>query len=242
MNNNKNMLIFVDAANTAYMNSADNFRGVSHAADDKLQVFFKAAAIGDGGTTSGYDKIILSVTDEKEIEAMRGIAAAVAGAKTPYVTVADDVNSVYSHENITAVDSITLSAVGTFKTVTALTSATNLEREDSGKVFTLTQASAHSHTLPTAADAGAGWNAKFILVTAGGNAVKVIPDSTEDTIIGMIPPSDDGTAGTSAESGVDEIVWVASTAAAGDWVEVVCDGSNFYASGGMHDNDHITIS
>ena len=164
-----------------------------------------------------------------------------AGAKNPVTIIADDKNGVYCDQTITGVTSITLSAMGTFKTVQALTSATGLEKYDSGKVFMLTQASAHSHTLPTAADAGAGWNAKFILKTAGGNAVKVIPDATEDTLIGMIP-SADGAAAESAESGVDEIIWVASTAAAGDWVEIICDGTNFYAFGQEHDADHMTIA
>jgi len=54
--------------------------------------------------------------------------------------------------------------------------------------------------------------------------------------------SADGAAAESAESGVDELIWVASTAAPGDWAEIVCDGSNFYVSGQMHDNDHITLA
>ena len=60
-----NMLIFVDAANTAYSNTAANFRGISHNTDDKLDVYFASAT-----TSAGYDKIILSITDEKELEAM----------------------------------------------------------------------------------------------------------------------------------------------------------------------------
>ena len=51
MNNNKNMLIFVDGVNDAYMNSADNFRGCSMSSDDSLDVYFKAAAIGSDGDT-----------------------------------------------------------------------------------------------------------------------------------------------------------------------------------------------
>ena len=238
----QNYVVFHNDGDDSYMNSSANFRGAETAAN-VVNVYFKAAAVGGDGASAGYDKIVLAVgTAGNEERAVEAIAEAMAGAKNPVTIIADDKNGVYCDQTITGVTSITLSAMGTFKTVTALTSATNIEKYDSGKVFTLTQASAHSHTLPTASDAGAGWHAKFILVTAGGNAVKVIPDSTEDTLIGMIPPSDDGTAGTSAESGVDELVWVASTAAAGDWAEVVCDGSNFYVSGGQHDATHITIS
>jgi hypothetical protein len=108
-------------------------------------------------------------------------------------------------------------------------------------VFTLDQDSSFDITLPTASQAGAGWNAKFILTDAGSGTVKVIPNSSEDTLIGMIE-SIDTSAGASAESGVDELIWVASTAAVGDWAELVCDGSNFYVSGQMHDADHITLA
>ena len=119
--------------------------------------------------------------------------------------------------------------------------AKTLDPSDSGKVFTLDQDSSFDITLPTASQAGAGWSAKFILTDAGSGTVKVIPNSSEDTLIGMIE-SIDTSAGASAESGVDELIWVASTAALGDWAELVCDGSNFYVSGQMHDNDHITLA
>ena len=122
-----------------------------------------------------------------------------------------------------------------------ITAAKTLDPSDSGKVFTLDQDASFDVTLPTASQAGAGWNAKFILTDAGSGTVKVIPNSSEDTLIGMIE-SIDTSAGASAESGVDELIWVASTAATGDWAELVCDGSNFYVSGQMHDNDHMTLA
>jgi len=122
-----------------------------------------------------------------------------------------------------------------------ITAAKTLDPSDSGKVFTLDQDSSFDITLPTAANAGVGWNAKFILTDAGSGTVKVIPNSSEDTLIGMIE-SIDTSAGASAESGVDELIWVASTAAVGDWAELFCDGSNFYVSGQMHDSNHITLA
>ena len=122
-----------------------------------------------------------------------------------------------------------------------LTAAKTLDPSDSGKVFTLDQDASFDITLPTASQAGAGWNAKFILTDRGSGTVKVIPNSSEDTLIGMIE-SIDTSAGASAESGVDELIWVASTAVVGDWAELICDGSNFYVSGQMHDNDHMTLA
>ena len=125
--------------------------------------------------------------------------------------------------------------------VVNLTAAKTLDPSDSGKVFTLDQDASFDITLPTAAKAGVGWNARFILTDAGSGTVKVIPNSDEDTLIGMIE-SIDTSAGASAESGVDELIWVASTAVVGDWAELICDGSNFYVSGQMHDNDHMTLA
>ena len=122
-----------------------------------------------------------------------------------------------------------------------ITAAKTLDPSDSGKVFTLDQDASFDITLPTASQAGAGWNAKFILTDRGSGTVKVIPNSSEDTLIGMIE-SIDTSAGASAESGVDELIWVASTAVVGDWAELFCDGSNFYVSGQMHDNDHMTLA
>ena len=85
-----------------------------------------------------------------------------------------------------------------------VTAARTLTANDSGKIFTLDQDASFDITLPAAADAGAGWHAKFILTDAGSGTVKVIPDSSEDTLIGMIA-SADGAAAESAESGVDEL-------------------------------------
>jgi hypothetical protein len=107
-------------------------------------------------------------------------------------------------------------------------------------VFTLDLDGTFSITLPTATQAGAGWTARFICSDTGSGTVKVIPNSAEDTLIGMIV-SADSSAGESSETGVDELVW-ASGNAAGDWAELICDGSNFYVSGMEHDNDHMTIS
>ena len=116
-----------------------------------------------------------------------------------------------------------------------------LTANDSGKVFTLDQDASFNITLPTAAAAGAGWHAKFILTDDGSGTVKVIPNSAEDTLIGMVVSAAGGAAA-SAESGVDELIWVASTAAPGDWAEIVCDGKNYYVYGAQHDDDHITLA
>ena len=134
------------------------------------------------------------------------------------------------------------SGVSNFKAkVENVVAARTLTANDSGKVFTLDQDASFDITLPTAAAAGAGWHAKFILTDDGSGTVKVIPNSAEDTLIGMVLSAAGGAAA-SAEAGVDELIWVASTAKPGDWAELVCDGSNFYVFGQMHDDDHMTLA
>ena len=50
-----------------------------------------------------------------------------------------------------------------------------------------------------------------------------------------------GDAGETAESGVDELKFLAA-GAAGDHCEIICDGSNFYVSGTAHAADHMSIA
>tara|TARA_R100000278_G_scaffold10454_1_gene12024 strand:- start:200 stop:628 length:429 start_codon:yes stop_codon:yes gene_type:complete len=121
--------------------------------------------------------------------------------------------------------------VNAAKTLTAL---------DSGKVFMIQQDSAYEITLPLAATAGAGWNAKFILSEVAANAVTIANNTSEDTIVGTTVGAD-GSAGSSAESAVDEIVFI-SGAQLGDQVELICDGTYYYAKAQAHDVAHITIS
>ena len=122
-----------------------------------------------------------------------------------------------------------------------ISAAKTLTTGDSGKVFTITQSSAFAISLPKASDAGVGWNAKFIITTAGSFAVTIEPDSSEDTLIGMVGSAAGSESGDqSAESGVDVLSFI-NGAAAGDWVELLCDGSNFYVSGMIHDSAHVTI-
>ena len=121
-----------------------------------------------------------------------------------------------------------------------IAAARTLTAADSGKVFGVNQASAYEITLPLAASAGAGWNAKFVLSTVAANAVTIANNTAEDTIVGMTAGGDGG-AGSSAESAVDEIVFI-SGAQLGDQVELFCNGINYFAKAVAHDVAHITIS
>jgi len=121
-----------------------------------------------------------------------------------------------------------------------IAAARSLVAADSGKVFGVNQASAYEITLPLAATAGAGWHCKFVLSTVAANAVTIANNTAEDTIVGMTAGGDGG-AGSSAESAVDEIVFI-SGAQLGDQVEIFCNGINYFAKAIAHDVAHVTIS
>ena len=121
-----------------------------------------------------------------------------------------------------------------------IAAARTLTAADSGKVFGVNQASAYEITLPLAASAGAGWHCKFVLSTVAANAVTIANNTAEDTIVGVVAGADGGT-GSSAESAVDEIVFI-SGAALGDQVEIFCNGINYFAKALAHDVAHVTIS
>lgn len=75
--------------------------------------------------------------------------------------------------------------------VETLSGSVTLKASDSGKMFLCEAATV---TLPSAADAGAGWHAKFIYKSGAATTVN-------------------------SSGNID---------AAGDFCDVVCDGSNFY--------------
>ena len=121
-----------------------------------------------------------------------------------------------------------------------ISAARTLTAADSGKVFGVNQASAYEITLPLAASAGAGWHCKFVLSAVAANAVTIANNTAEDTIVGMSVGAD-ASAGSSAESAVDEIVFI-SGAQLGDSVELFCNGINYFAKAVAHDVAHVTIS
>ena len=106
-----------------------------------------------------------------------------------------------------------------------LTSAATLTAEDSGKVFILNAAAGAQITLPAVADA-AGQNYRFIVgalfattawtIRAASNRIQggVIVNST------LVPGADENT-----------ITFSASADTVGDFVELKCDGSNWYVFG-----------
>ena len=61
----QNYVIFHNAADDSYMNTTANFRG-AYANTETVDIYFKAAAVGNSGDSTGYDKITVVCTNGEE--------------------------------------------------------------------------------------------------------------------------------------------------------------------------------
>ena len=181
-----NYVIFHNAADDSYMNTAANFRG-AYASTQTVDVYFQAAASGTGQGASSYDKIIVACTDGEEDRAVEQLAAAIGGGKAGgYTVVADDVNSVYACDNIVSVTSITMGISGRFAAVEGVTGNDTLTASDSGKVFMFNDAAAVL-TLPDSGDGDIiGWTATFHSVIQATGQEVLCTDTTNEKIIGNL--------------------------------------------------------
>lgn len=115
-----------------------------------------------------------------------------------------------------------------------VTTTNVLTAAESGKTFILNSATGFVTTLPAAE---AGLRFKFIVgntpPTSGNHTV--ITPSTPDLIDGVVMFNT-----VVPFANEDTVSFVASTAIAGDWVELVCDGTNWYITGAMATTGAIT--
>jgi hypothetical protein len=122
--------------------------------------------------------------------------------------------------------------------------ATNvLAATESGKTCFLAHATEFDTKLPAPA---AGLRFKFIVGLAPSSASYTVTTNgtTQNVIHGLITSAEDA-AGAGAQTNgtpVDVITFVADKAQVGDWVEVICDGTYWYASGACVQQDAITLA
>ena len=129
-----------------------------------------------------------------------------------------------------------------------LTSTTALNAsEDCGRVFFLNSTTEFTTTLPAIADAGPGWWCKFIVKSAPSGAAYVITEnaaSDTDKIItnGIneleVDTSDDGPSNT----GHTTVSFADGVAITGDFVEFLCDGTNWYCTGQTKADGGVTLA
>lgn len=126
--------------------------------------------------------------------------------------------------------------------VETVTAANGITAEESGKTFFLNAETEFASTLPAAA---AGLRFSFIVTGAPASASYTIATASSANIIkGQIYTLDvDSATNPDLEtSGGDTITFVDSKAVAGDRVDLICDGTNWFAYGFCSVFDAITIT
>ena len=113
----------------------------------------------------------------------------------------------------------------------SLTAAYTVLASDSGKTFVLNAAAGVAITLPSAANMGEGWNARFILGTAFTSSNWQMTATAAVMKGGIneleVDTNDDG----DSTVGGTTIDWVHSLETVGDYVDLVCDGTTIFFRG-----------
>ena len=131
--------------------------------------------------------------------------------------------------------------------VKTLSTTTSLAEEDSGCIFLLNSATEFVTTLPSVSDAGKGWYCKVVVDAAPASAsytvVEKAADDTDVIIVNGINELevDDAEDGPSS-TGCTTITFVDSVAIKGDWIDIWCDGSNYFVTGQTKADGGITAT
>jgi hypothetical protein len=143
--------------------------------------------------------------------------------------------------NAAAGSTVTVSG-GSTRPVEALTTTEVLVAADSGKLLTLGTAGGFDTKLPAPA---AGLNFTFVVKVAPTTAYTITTNGTTQNVIhGQVVSKDLDAAGDGDATGgtaVDVITFVANKALVGDRVELVCDGTLWYAVAYAQAFDGITF-
>jgi hypothetical protein len=133
------------------------------------------------------------------------------------------------------------------KKVVKLGAAYQLLEADSGKIFMLNSASEFATTLPAIKDAGAGWYCKIVVDAApSGAAYTVVEKAADDTDVIIVnginelevDTNEDGPSST----GCTTITFADGVAIQGDFIDIWCDGENYYVSGQTKADGGITVA
>ena len=229
-------LIFHQDVDDSYMNTVRNFRG-AYAATETIDIYFKAAALGGSDQSTGYDKITCAVTNGQEDRVVEQLAAQLGGPGVVKV-IADDVNSIYSCQDILSVTSITLNATGNFKHVIPATFSTAdtggvdnriiATNANSGSVFTVNAGTDAASTIYLPASPVTGWNCKFLCNhPSDAHTITVTENGGATAFMGV---SIQG-GGSVEHTGTASAVIAASDFKLGDFFEVVWDGTIWNITG-----------
>ena len=135
--------------------------------------------------------------------------------------------------------------VGGFRPYLALAAAKAVEVEDCGTDFGLNLAGGFTVTMPTVAQAGAGWNCAFTVITAPTTAYIVTEDTGTDTNVltgGVWELEVDTTNDGPYSAAFTQVNFVATVAAVGDWCDFKSFNSRYYIRGQTNLDGGITVT
>ena len=129
----------------------------------------------------------------------------------------------------------------TRKNVQDVDGAHAMAAADSGKVFTLSStAGACEITLLPAADLVEGWNCK--LIVKEDTPTGVITGAAGSAIIDMVMKDAGANASNSTAGTAVSNILIGVAAKQGDYINLICDGSTYYAECLSSTDDSITTS
>ena len=241
-----NMLVFHNGGDTSYANFAGNLSSMSSAATAITLNFAKTV-----GTTASNDAVVLTVDAGYEEAVMEFLAGLMAGgSKRGMTVVADDQNSVYSHDKITAVASISVdNGAGTFKNVIPATFTTAdtggvdnriiCTNAHSGSLFTVNAGTDANSTVYLPASPITGWNAKFLCNHPSDTHTITITENGASTAFQGLSIQAGGhvehTGTTSAVIDQDDFKL-------GDWFECSWDGTIWNISGSFDTASSLAVT
>ena len=113
--------------------------------------------------------------------------------------------------------------------------------EDSGKVFTLSStAGACEITLLPAADLVRGWNCK--LIVKEDTPTGVITVAAGSAIVDLVMKDSGGNASNSTAGTAISNILIGTATKQGDYINIICDGSTYYAEALSSTDDSLTTS
>lgn len=184
-----------------------------------------------GAGTAGAYALYVNATGAN-VEGIRVAAGAVSFAETLSVTGAT-----------TLTGAVTMSSTVTYKDLTEVVTETNvILAAESGSVYFLSSTTEFASTLPAPA---AGLHFTFFVDQApSGASYTIASASGTDNIHGVLASSADagGSADSTAGTAADTITFVDGQAKKGDYVELWCDGTSWYAVAMCSDEDAITFT
>jgi hypothetical protein len=133
----------------------------------------------------------------------------------------------------------------TRKNVHSLTADYQALASDSGKDFFLDKDSGLTLTLPAIADAQEGWNCRVTVSTVTTSNNYIITEKTAsdtDKIVSHMAIMEIDTNDDGLHSAAHTTITFEGTPAKGDYVEIVCDGTFYYAKGLGVSDDFVALA